>query len=217
MADWKYDFRNGPDLSNVFAEETTFEGITRCVVNAAHVLCRHIRPADGCDGYRRVQYAVDVGTVAFDLVFNSEFGYRGAYFRSPHEGLAANAHPIHALLPKLRAHDPDSEGADCNFIGRSLSGQSAKVWLAEPASEVKECPRHGCVPEWRFDLLHNERTALISNGRWERSIYNHGAGRYGPHLSKLVVFGAFVNDAGDEWIPSRKVHRAMHLHEHGWA
>ena len=40
--------------------------------------------------FRRPVYCISVAFPLFDRFFNSRQGYRGAYFRSPYEGLEAN-------------------------------------------------------------------------------------------------------------------------------
>ena len=73
-----------------------------------------------------------------------------------------------------------------------------------------------------FDLIFDSReeiwTLEIINGRWDAPPAPYA--RYGeqaPYLTKILIFGVFVNSAGDEFVPRRKVRRAYDMHQVGWS
>jgi hypothetical protein len=155
---------------------------------------------------------VRVGQPLFDRFFNSKHGYRAAYSRSPHEGLHANSLLLCSLSPSLLASE---RTCDCPespaFIRESLTSESAKAWLAEPKPGL--CPE--CDGEW---VSPPAGLTEIRNGRWEVGVCQNALwGRTAPYLTMIRLFGAFLNDELDEFIPSRKRRRAWDIHERGWS
>ena len=173
-----------------------------------HVLCRHVQPCDDLVGFKRAVYCISVPEPTFDAFFNSEHGYRGAYFRSPYEGLRDNDYLIGALQPKLVEWARGRNHSDLEFDAESLSTHSAKVWLAETGNKL--CDE--CEGEWTHP---QDIVAEIRNGRWESA--TDVRGRKAPLLSKIKIFGAFLNERHDEFISWRKRHRAWEIHESGWS
>ena len=98
----------------------------------------------------------------------------------------------------------------------SLKSVSAKVWLAEYSNEpCNKCD--GCKGEWGSTQYHNE-VADIINERWELDdCANSKYGRKAPVLTKLRVFGGFLNANHDEFIPSLKRFRAKEIYDYGWS
>ena len=90
------------------------------------IVCCHTR--DCCDkpGYKRTIYCVEVAPQLFDVIFNSQSGYRGAYFQSPERGLSANGLVLSTVTPRLVAWTRDRcihQGPA--FAEKSLSAASA--------------------------------------------------------------------------------------------
>lgn len=163
-------------------------------------------------------YCLKVSEPIFDLFFNSKHGYRAWYYRSPHVGLNKNALFITSLLPSLLASDQTKEAEKKDFstkkAAESLKSCSAKAWLAEIEKEIdKKCT--GCIGEWGYP---QDDTAEIFNDRWDKT--NHPkakCGRKAPYLTKIRIFGAFLNEQYDEFIPAQKRYRAEEIHEFGWS
>jgi len=176
------------------------------------VLCCHRPDCDDMAGFSRVIFNLRAPSQTLDLFFNSEHGYRGSYFVSPHAGLAANDAIIKRLKPLLLAWAAQHQLAlDQTFAGESLTSSSAKVWITESGSQL--CQQ--CIGEWSNPT---DEEPDILNGRWEvTDTPNAHRGRKAPHVSKLRVFGAFLNDRHDEFVPARKRHRAFHINEGGWS
>jgi hypothetical protein len=78
------------------------------------------------------------------------------------------------------------------------------VWLAEAG--VKLC--EGCDGEWTHP---QSDAAEIRNDRWESA--SDVRGRKAPLLSKIKIFGAFLNERHDEFTSWRKRYRAWEIHE----
>lgn len=202
--------------------ETSFEAIAGEIKRTMTVLCCHNDPCDrgpretAADGrvaalFRRPVYCISVARPLFDCFFNSRHGYRGAYFRSPYEGLEANDLLMRTVAPGLIVADPPGDGAALGrvFIEVSLTSISAKAWLTE---QNRFCAL--CDGEFPPTLDDGE----IVNGRWERgqSVQSRD-GRRAPYLTKIKVMGAYLNDGYDELIPTVKRRRHWDIHEWGWS
>jgi hypothetical protein len=177
----------------------------------APVACFHSESRQRDDSYRRAIFCVNAGGDLFDAFFNSARGHRGMYFDGPAAGDAANRQLIDALMPSLiewvATREPSAERA---WLVESMSSRTAKAWLAEDA--VALCP--SCAGGWGSAYVAE---VDIENGRWEHSPHMHAVwGRQAPQLSKLRIFGGFVNAAHDEWIAEHKRDRTQHIWAYGW-
>ena len=171
----------------------------------------HPELCDIAHGFERIVYCLKIPSPLFDIFFNSQTGYRAAYFMSPYAGLRANAEVLTGIAPDLVTSDVTREQRSRGFIEQSLLSPSAKVWLAEPQRGF--CSE--CAGEWSNP---NDKFAEILNDRWENDSHDNAVkGRKAPYFSKLRVFGAFLNERFDEVVPERKRYRAQHLHRWGWA
>ena len=208
---WNLATSVGDARLRALAEPPSFLTIVKAVRDNMRVLCCHPERCDVADGFERIIYCVKVDSALFDLFFNSKAGYRAAYYRSPYEGLAANAQTLEMLTPKLLASDATSGQRSQQFIEESLLSPSAKIWLAEP--ERGFCSL--CSGEWSNPTDHG---AEILNERWEHDPHDNAVkGRKAPCFTKLRIFGAFLNHRFDEVIPERKRFRAQQIHNWGWA
>jgi hypothetical protein len=193
------------------AEPPSFRDIVESVRAGMRVLCCHPDPCDVADGFERIIYCVRLDRTLFDLFFNSRASYRAAYYRSPYEGLDANAEALEMLAPKLVASDATNGQRANQEIEESLRSPSAKIWLAEPERGICSL----CSGEWSNPKNHN---AEVMNGRWECDPHDNAVkGRKAPYFTKLRIFGAFLNERHDEVVPERKRFRAQHIHQWGWA
>ncbi len=176
------------------------------------ILCYHLQYCDDDSAYARPIFCVRVPKDLFDVFFNSPGGYRGSYFVSPFHGLECNRYLIEVLLPRLSSWAVQSSpGYNTAFTQEALLSISAKAWLAECTMEL--CA--ACNGEW--SRPQNGQAEII-NGRWELSSGpNSRFGRMAPRHSKIRLFGAFLNNRGDEFIPERKRHRDQQIHDDGWS
>jgi hypothetical protein len=187
---WKYiGSAESPRVASL-TRSLSFSEIVERVRQQMSIVCCHRQDCDDRPGFSRVIYCADIGYSLFDLFFNSEFGYRGAYFQSPESGLAANRQLFHALTEKLLAWIAENgSGQNPTLIRASLSAISVKVWLAESTLEL--CA--ACSGEWSAS---HKSDLEIANGRWELDNHTHAEwGRQAPWFRKLRIFGGFVNDA----------------------
>jgi hypothetical protein len=181
-----------------------------CDIRRRPILCCHEDQISGTS-FKRVAYSIDVGEELFDLFFNSWGGYRAAFYRSPFDGLRVNR----LCLDSLESALLDARAAiQTEVVQESLRSGSAKIWLAERGkSTVPGCP--GCEGEWE---AHGEMPSEIFNDRWELSDhYKAKWGRRAPRFRKLKVFGAFLDQHRNEFVPNDKRFRAEEISAFGWA
>jgi len=190
-----------------------FESVLK-EIQRRSILCCHEDSIRGTP-FRRIAYSIDAGEDFFDLFFNSWNGYRASFYRGPFEGLRANRLCLDMLESTLvNAPCALNIGLPNGFLKESLRTGSAKIWLAEHGKEtVPECV--GCKGEWR---AHGAKQPEILNGRWEvTEHYKAKWGRQAPRLTKLRVFGAFLDEPGNEFIPRDKQFRAEEIFAYGWS
>jgi hypothetical protein len=190
----------------------TFQVIAQTIKEQMQILCGHYQLCDDDNRFERIVYCIKVSKPLFDLFFNSEQGYRAGYYQSPFDGLRNNALFINYLSPALLISDyTNNIGKRRDFTEESLKSYSAKVWLAEYGTDL--CKQ--CTGEWRPS---NTDTAEILNGRWEKASDSRALqGRKAPYLTKIKIFGAFLNERYDEFIPNRKRYRAKEIYDFGWS
>jgi hypothetical protein len=215
----RWNFRhseNGERLERL-EQSSSFESIVEGIRDHMTILCCH---QDSIQGtlFKRVVYCVKVSGDLFDLFFNSRSGYRAWYYRSPFEGLRANSLAIGLLCPiMVMANQTQESNPGTDFIRESLTSPSSKIWLAECGREIcLTC--HGCRGEWSAGASVNHNEIEILNNRWELSSDLKARwGRRAPYLTKLKVFGAFIDNSKNEFIPSIKRFRAHEISEFGWS
>jgi len=201
-----------PQHRAALREPTTRDDIFERIAGEMKILCCHRVDCENNTQFSQVVFCIQIAPATFDLFFNSGAGYRGAYYLSPFDGLAANRTFIDLITPHLMAWSSLQYPAiDSDFATESLASPSAKAWLAEIGKGVRGC-KH-CTGEWSA----NSNGAEIRNDRWEHVDSNAGWGRQAPYLSKLKTFGAFLDERHNVLIPHDKRHRAMDIHRFGWS
>lgn len=212
MREWSFGASVTKSRASVLLAPSTIGSIANRIASEMEVVCCHFQTCDDHTDFGRVVYCLLVSEDLFDLFFNSPHGYRGAYFRSPGEGIDANSTLIKTLVPKLLdTSAPAASDSDLSWVRESLLSSSAKAWLAEHSLGL--CSN--CDGEWGSS---HELEPDILNGRWE--LGESGPQRYGrkaPRLTKIRVFGAFLDDRLNEFTPCRKRHRAQDIHLWGWS
>ncbi|AZC63263.1 hypothetical protein PCL1391_2545 [Pseudomonas chlororaphis subsp. piscium] len=173
--------------------------------------CFHREPCQDDAAYMRAVFCGSVSHELFDWFFNASTGYRGAFFESPDAGSRANRRLVEQLADFLTewviAHGlyPDRQ-----WVLASLAKPSAKAWLAEHPGICDQCKG-----EWNTSYISGLQ---IENARWELSSHVHSAwGRQAPQLSKIRIFGGFIDAQQKEWLASHKTERDKDIWEHGWS
>ncbi|MEW6120486.1 MAG: hypothetical protein AB1593_10405 [Pseudomonadota bacterium] len=209
MTEWCYSAAFSPERVSALLAPATMGTIAERVAEAMEIVCCHYQVCDDHRDFGRVVYCLRISEDLFDLFFNSPHGYRGAYFRSPTEGIEANRTVMEVIAPRLiSASEHAALHEERNWLRESLTSYSSKVWLAENGLGL--CPH--CEGEWAAPA---DDVPEILNGRWEMARTSYG--RKAPRFTKIRVFGAFFDDHKNEFIPSRKRKRPWDIHNCGWA
>jgi len=210
--EWSYSTSIPRDRASMLLSPTTVATIANRVAAEMTVECCHLQPCHDHTDFQRVTYCIRVPEDLFDVFFNSPHGYRGAYYRSPGEGIDANNAFIESLVPRLlESSEAGATREELAWISESLLSYSAKAWLAEKG--LRLCQK--CEGEWSAS---SDNLPEIINERWEHG--ESGMQRYGrkaPRFTKIRLFGAFLDDRCNEFVPARKRHRARDIHMWGWS
>ena len=212
MIEWNYSSAVPSERVAKLLAPSSIGTIANQIAADMGITCCHFQICDDNADFGRVVYCIKVSEDLFDLFHNSPYGYRGSYYRSPGEGMDANVAFIGAISSQLLAQSKAGVSqVETERVRESLTSLSAKAWLAENGLGL--CPK--CEGEWGNP---SDNLPEILNGRWE-----HGEsqslrhGRKAPRLTKIRVFGAFVDDRNNEFVPCRKRHRARDIHLWGWS
>jgi hypothetical protein len=209
---WDYALSRNGDRVKILQETPLFEEITEEIKREMEILCFHSDKCSDDKTFKRAVYCIHVGEKLFDWFFNSKNGYRAAYFRSPTDGLKANQHFIESLMPELLASDRTTPIFSKKFIEESLKSPFAKAWLAE--ENGFNCSF--CEAEWKNPSVNDEDKIEIANNKWEHK-KDPKYGRKAPELTKIRIFGAFLNKHYKFYVPKRKRNRHKEIHEKGWS
>ncbi len=209
---WKYKGTANEARLRRLQTNVPFDDIAARLNREMEIRCCHTHDCHDKPGYKRTICCVNVNAELFDAFFNSQSGYRGAYFQSPENGLRANEILLQVVRPQLLAwmstHCPSE---DPEFAAASISSPSAKAWLAEKPLSI--CAH--CEGEWDSST----RASLeITNGRWECDSHTLAEwGRQAYLFSKVRFIGAFLNSGGEEYVAPHKQDRANEISKRGWA
>lgn len=142
---------------------------------------------------------------AGDHLFNGPHGYRAQYWRSPSQGLRANAMLVTALAPQLLAViDPEAVPDVVKIdVCRSLKATSAKFWIQEIPSLLVSPTADLEVEPWR-----SEGRRGVQLARW---------GLSAPEVTRFDIKGALIDPHGNEAVPSRKIGRHYDIHHYGFS
>jgi hypothetical protein len=212
---WEFDPSLGTSRIRELSKPPSFDSVVEQIAREMKILCCDPDPAKEAPdkGISRIVFCVQVAPRLFDLFFNSEKGFRAAYYESPERGLEAERKFISVVMPKLlESGERNCKQWDREFAEKSLTKDSAKVWLAERGKGL--CAK--CSGE--YGHAQNNR-AEIRNRRWESVVGPHADaknGRKAPYLTKLRIFGAFLYENLKVWDPPKKQDRAKQIHEFGW-
>lgn len=211
MTKWRYSISITSKRAAALLAPASIGEIASRIAGEMEVLCCHFENCGDNADFGRVVYCFRVSCDIFDVFFNSPYGYRGAYFQSPGRGIDANAAFIATIAPNLVKNSKgEAPSDDLAWVLESLAAPSAKVWIAE--SGLHLCPK--CEGEWGHP--DNAEPDII-NGRWECGDLGYkNNGRKAPRLTKIRVFGGFLDLRQNEFIPSRKRHRAEDIDRWGW-
>lgn len=208
---WRYVGKVEPERLATLTSPLPHSELAGALQNGLKLECFHREPRQHDYAYQRAVFCGTVSTQLFDWFFNASTGYRGAFFQSASTGTQASLALVSHLTPLLadwaisQQRDTDRE-----WILASLGKQSAKAWLAEYPGLCGKC-----AGEWSSSYNSD---LLIENSRWECSSHVHASwGRQAPRLSKIRIFGGFIDSQQNEWLAPHKADRAKLIWEHGWS
>src|SRR5438093_1010257 len=151
VAAWRYTDRVDEARRAVLSAPGSFEEIVRFVNGDACVTGVRAEPGrdEGLGDCLQPIFTLELPN-AGDPLFNGPWGYRAQYWASPGQGLAANAALIDALTPKLLGAIDLSAARDLMKIDlrASLHGASAKIWIQEIPSLLREADADLDVERW---------------------------------------------------------------------
>lgn len=215
MNNWSFvETINGERLMNL-ESGLTFEEIVQNIRQMMEIKCcvkESLRDAP-VDGYRYF-FSLKVDPKLVDLFFNSKFGIRGWYYQSAYEGIEKTNHMITELSQELIEYG-SSQGESIAEIKESLKLRSAKAWIAESGNTLCDM----CPGEWHSP---SDDEPEIFNDRWENLDCNEFPlsryGRKAPYgLTRIRVFGGWIDENGNEYVSPRKVKRASDINLYGWS
>jgi len=212
MIMWKFSTSVSKDRISALLMPSTIGTISRRIANEMEFLCSHNDPCRAHADFAREVYCIRVPEELFDIFFNSPHGYRGAYFRSPGEGMDANMCFIQTLAPKFIGMSAlSTTPSKLESIRESLLSNSAKAWLAE--NGFRPCSK--CEGELRPP---QDTSPEIINGRWDlgQNILSEW-GNQAPRFTKIRIFGAFLDNRNNEFIPDSKRNRSREINMYGWS
>jgi hypothetical protein len=169
---------------------------------------------------RRPLFYVDLDAELVDWFFNGVSGYRTQYYKSPENGLQANAYGF-AKLEQILFNAADRAGFSFQHPDQglltveeeaclvSLRLPSAKIWGDETSGELHKLldPDADCGPD-------------IDAARWlENARAGHDKAKKGikaPRFTTLKFHGAFMKN-GREVIPLNKMARSADIYFWGFS
>ena len=192
--------------------EAMKDGQIRFVIDPGRLI-----PVD--DATRPLLY-VDLDEGLVDWFFNGVGGYRAQYYKSPGNGLRANAYAFAKLEPILFAA---ADGADFSYqhpdkgeltlseseFLDSLRLPSAKIWGDETSGELKDL----------FDPDVDSGPNIDAHRWLENAKAGHDKAKKGtkaPRFSTLKFHGAFLKN-GQEVIPLNKMARSEDIYFCGFS
>ena len=211
LSAWRYVGKADPDRLVALAQPSPRAELAGALERRLNLQCFHREAREHDATYKRAVFCGIVDIHLFDWFFNASTGYRGAFYEAPDEGTRANRILVDQLSNFLAdwatAHQLEH---DREWILASLSKPSAKAWLAEYPGLCASCSG-----EWSPSYVSDLQ---IENSRWETSSHVHSAwGRQAPSLTKIRIFGGFIDEQQNEWLAAHKTERATHIWEYGWS
>ena len=169
--------------------------------------------AKGC---WRPEFLAEVSNDAFDLFFNSPYGYRGRFLSSVAEGPSANALALKALSESLLQH-LDEPCSSCDQIAASLASEFAKIWIDErihsPADPVLVVEVR--VPTWEVAARTVRARLDVHDSTLTAKEIDRILGVRAPCGTVLKVMGAWVRADGSCFVvPSKRGHANDEVERH---
>lgn len=208
--DWKFS-AEFPEARLLRLEQImVFESIVESMQRDGEVTCFAVRSgeAEETRGARRVEFRIELPPSLVDQFVNGRDGYRARFWQSPEIGDQANRLLIDAMKPRLLAcveRHPSDDAPTRQEVCASLSGISAKVWIADEIALDLGGPREG-KPDLIVEQWERRREG---NGPWDEP---RPYGYWAPLGTAVEIKGALLKSDGAEIVPARKQNRSQHIH-----
>jgi len=203
---WKYSDAVERERRRTLASPASYEELVRLVVEDAQSISARAEPGrdQGLTHCMQAVFEFELPTTG-DPLFNVPRGYRAQYWKSPSDGLAANAFLVSVLASRLLgAVDPSSDHRLTSFdVCASLHAASAKLWIQEIPSWLAQPTEDLNVERW----LDAARRG-VDLARW---------GVCAMPVVKFQVKGALLDPSGNEVVPLRKIRRHYDIHHYGFS
>lgn len=216
MWTWSFDGLSSSRIANLLNPVEFSDLAVRLGSEARRVSFKKTRGTHEAKGCWRPEFTLEVSSDAFDLFFNSSYGYRGRFLNSVAEGHAANALALSALSNGfLQGLNEPSSTLD--RIATSLASDLAKIWIDEHAHspsdpvllvEIRVPPWEAAARAVRARLDAHDPT--LSPKEIDRIF-----GVRAPSGSVLKVMGAWVCPDGSSFLVSSKQGRGEDIRDFG--
>jgi hypothetical protein len=216
MRTWSFDGLSAIRIANLL-KPFEFPGfVARLGLEARRLTFKRARGNQEARGCWRPEFTAEISSDAFDLFFNSPYGYRGQFLSNVAEGQAANALALKALARRL-LQDLNEPTSILDQIAASLASEFAKVWIDErvhsPTDPVLVVEVR--VPAWEV-AARVVRTRLDGNdSTLTPKEIDRIFGVRAPQGTVLKVMGAWVRPDGSFFLVPSKRGRGEDIRDFG--
>jgi hypothetical protein len=174
---------------------------------------------------KRAAWWIQLDRQLLDKFFNGGMGLRAQYYLNPYIGRKKNLSLISKLKDSLiRIASEIEKSLDQDFVRRSLSQSSAKVWISERDISEKKIVRAGDLTlddqsiqnDW-IDIAQDVKKGLYGGDDYQ--LYSAAInGVQAPIADQLEIKGAWLTEKNQhEYVPSDKRDRDCQIFMFGFS
>lgn len=187
----------------------SFEKIVDRMVREARIISLKRERCDEKKNYFRVAITIEINRETIDLFHNSSCGYRAQYYHGIRNGERANVYIVeklkHRIMELLSQTTEIKRTCPLDFVEKSLSGKSAKVWIRQGLWLRYRRKQDQIVYAWSDCKPKNGQESKRKNMAF-----------LGPEdETKIELKGAFVTLEGNNEI-NLKEDRSEHINKYGF-
>ena len=164
-------------------------------------------------GSWRPIFIFDVSKEAFDLFFNSPYGYRGKFLVDPEAGRQANTQVVSRLAKRL----VQLAGCDDPQVESSFASPHAKIWIEEGqhSPTTPDLLVQVLVPAWVSAAEVVDERLCNSDSTITSKEIDRIYGVRAPVGTRLKAMGAWVSQNGVLGVVPSKLARAEEIRAYG--